>query len=212
MSKKKKNSVESNVIGASAYYGNHKILKLCLQKMSRQYHSVAAKEKIDSQSSIKSTFSPEYVGYTPLMLAVAGIHANLECVKILLASQADFRTCDKQGNSILHIAALNSNNNILDYLTKNLRMDIFARNNQGETALFICQKAKNQKGVEILEKFQQFDQSRDKTEDLLKELEDQERKDELAKQKKKEKKHRSKIQKLAKEQGVSVEELTKKFE
>lgn len=46
----------------------------------------------------------------------------------------------------------------------------------------------------------------------MKELEDQERKEELAKQKKKEKKHRNKIQKLAKEQGVSVEELTKKFE
>lgn len=112
----------------------------------------------------------------------------------------------------MHIAALNSQNAILEYLTKNLRMEIFARNNAGETALFICKSLKNQKGVEILEKYQQYDQSRDKTEDLLKELEDQERKEELAKQKKKEKKHRSKIQKLAKEQGVSVEELTKKFE
>ena len=35
LSRKKKNSVESNCIGAAAYYGNNKILKLSLQKMSR---------------------------------------------------------------------------------------------------------------------------------------------------------------------------------
>jgi len=87
------------------------------------------------------------------MLSVAGPHANLECVKTLLAHQADFRALDKMGNSILHIAALNSQNTILDYLTKNLRMDIFARNNNGETALFICKSQKNKDGVVILEKF-----------------------------------------------------------
>ena len=133
------------------------------------------------------------------MLACAGQHANLECVKHLLSNNGDYRAVDKQGNTILHIAALNSHNAIVEYLAKNLRMEIFSRNNAGETALFICKSLKNQKGVEILEKYQQFDSSRDKTEDLLKELEDQERKEELAKQKKKEKKHRSKIQKLAKE-------------
>jgi len=143
LSRKKKNSVESNVVGAAAFYGNHKILKLALQKMTRQYQAVAAKEKLDPQNSSKSAFSPEWVGYTPLMLSVAGQHANLDCVKTLLANQADFRTVDKQGNSILHIAAFNSQNAILEYLTKNLRMEIFARNNAGETALFICKSLKN---------------------------------------------------------------------
>ena len=58
---------------------------------------------------------------------------------------------DEYGNTVHHIAALNGNNNILDYLAKNLKIELFARNELGDTPLSICQKLKNQDGIKILQ-------------------------------------------------------------
>jgi len=83
-------------------------------------------------------FLKEFTNYTPLMLCVARDDANLDCVKTLLTAKADFTTLDIFNNSVLHIAAINGNNKILEYLAKNLKIDIFARNKDGETALTLC--------------------------------------------------------------------------
>ena len=62
---------------------------------------------------------------------------------------------------MLHIAAINGNNKILDYLSKNLKINIFERNFSGETPLNICQVQNNSKGVEILEQYtSEYDQSK----------------------------------------------------
>jgi len=72
------------------------------------------------------------------MLATAGSDKNLECMKALLKAGADFKAKDTYQNSLLHIAALNKNNKILNYIVKNMKLDIFERNSLGETALNIC--------------------------------------------------------------------------
>lgn len=92
--------------------------------------------------------------YTPLMLTVAKGDENLDCLKVLLQQDANFLAKDEYNNGLLHIAALNGNNKMLDYLSKNLKIDIFERNSKGETALNICQTLKNQAGIDILKKFQ----------------------------------------------------------
>ena len=94
----------------------------------------------------------EFAGFTPLMLAVAKGDENFDCLQVLLAQGADFNCTDEYDNNLLHVAALYGNNKILDYLAKNLKLDLFARNNKGETALNICHTAKNQAGVVLLEK------------------------------------------------------------
>ena len=100
----------------------------------------------------------------------------------------------------------------MDYLSKNLKIDIFERNKKGETALNICQTNKNSEGVEILEQFQQeCDNSRNLANKLLDELENEEAKGEEAKAKRKEKKWRNKVNKIAKQEGISVEEVEKKL-
>ena len=81
----------------------------------------------------------EMTGFTPLMLAVASGDQNLECVKLLLGAKADYKKQDPKNNSILHIAAIYENNKILEYLMKNLEVDIFARNKNGDTAMTICE-------------------------------------------------------------------------
>jgi ankyrin repeat protein len=70
------------------------------------------------------------------MLAVAG--GDLDCVKALLGKGVDYRCEDDYGNNVLHIAAINGSNQILEFLCKNLKMELFERNKAGDSALSIC--------------------------------------------------------------------------
>jgi hypothetical protein len=51
----------------------------------------------------------------------------------------------------LHLAAISQNNKLIDYISKNVKIDIFARNKAGETALSLSQNVKNQEGMKTLE-------------------------------------------------------------
>ena len=91
---------------------------------------------------------------------------------------------------------------------KNLKIDPFERNTDGDTVLTICQAKGNQKGVELIQSLQDlYDDSSKKTDELLAELLGEEEKNDKAKQKKKEKKHRSRLQKLAQQHNCTIEEL-----
>lgn len=97
-------------------------------------------------------------GYTPLMLAVAQGDKNIDCVKVLLGHQADYKKKDSYDNNLLHIAAIYGSNKIIEYLCKSIKIDLNERNAKGETALFICQQNHNTEGSEIFEKYnKQFD-------------------------------------------------------
>lgn len=85
------------------------------------------------------------------MLSVAKGEDNLECTKTLLKNGANFNVKDDFGNTVIHVAAMNGNNKALNYLSKNLRINLFERNQSGETALNICNTLKNVEGVKILE-------------------------------------------------------------
>lgn len=118
------------------------------------------------------------------MLAVASPSASLECVRILLTEGANAKCKDEFGNNILHIAAMNGNNKIIEYMAKNVKIDIFARNKVGDSALIICQDAKNQEGTKILEQFQSaYDKSDANAKELLNELIKEDDNDEEAKNK-----------------------------
>jgi len=62
----------------------------------------------------------------------------MDCIKALLNKGADYKVEDEQGNTVVHIAALYSNNPVLDFLCKSLRIELFSRNKAGETILSIC--------------------------------------------------------------------------
>lgn len=211
LSKKRKNVVISNHLGAAAWKGKTDMVKQLLQ-LSNKTVDLMALEQVDYLSKNQQPFQKEYLGYTPLMLAVASPFSNLETIKALLNAKADFKKTDEFGNSILHIAAINSNNKMIDFITKTLKLDIFGRNKKGDTALSICQDIKNQGGLDILEKYQQsFDKSKDAAGDLLKALEAEEEHEQEAKSKKKDKKWRNKINKIAKAEGISTEEVEKRL-
>jgi ankyrin repeat protein len=207
-SKKRKNQVISNVLGCAAWNGKNLVLKRVLPTLKPTLEMQVV-EQLDNKSKAPGGFQKEFTGYTPLLLAVARDDENLEVVKTLLQHGADFEARDFAGNGVIHIAAMNNNTKILDYLTKNLKTDMFSRNKNGETALSLA----NADGAKILEQYQkEYDQSGSTAQDLLDELTKEQEQDEEAKAKRKLKKWRNKVNKIAKTENISVEEVEKRLQ
>ena len=78
----------------------------------------------------------EYYHYTPLMLAIISPYSDLETVTILLQNCANIKVTERfTGNNLFHLAALHcSNDSIFNYIVRNVDLDVFAKNNAGETA------------------------------------------------------------------------------
>lgn len=138
LSKQRKNLVISNVIGAAAWAGKAEMLKRVTKQLPKGINLMAL-EQPDKFAKTQAPFKREYHGYTPLMLAVTSKDSTVECVKVLLGEGADFKCKDDFGNTVLHLAAVNGNNKMIEFIAKNLKIDIFERNKAGETALGICE-------------------------------------------------------------------------
>jgi len=171
LSKKKKNVVISNVIGCAAYAGKLAMLKHLLDSVPGAAREYEAMEHQDRHAKTSLPYVREYSKYTPLMLAIAAGDHNLDCVKALLSKGVNYKGEDEYGNSVLHIAALNGCNKILEWLAKNLKVELFMRNKAGDSILSICQQQSNQKGVDIINQFKaNYDKSNIVAEELLGEL------------------------------------------
>jgi ankyrin repeat protein len=96
---------------------------------------------------------------------------------LLVANNANINVVDFLGNTLPHIAAIHGNDKILAYIVTLDTINIFARNNEGETPFSIAQSKKNTKAVEILENHaQNNDQTKIKTDELLNDLLEEENK------------------------------------
>lgn len=136
------NVVVSNAIGCAAYYGQVKMLKYLLGQLPQQAMELEAQEHKDKQyqgQGYGAQFVAEYNSFTPLMLAVVGRSNSLECVKALLDHDADHQCEDDYGNTLLHIAAMNKGNEIMNYLIQRFPIDVNEKNAAGQSALSICQ-------------------------------------------------------------------------
>ena len=96
---KNKNSVVSNLFGAAAFYGNLKILKHLEGKRKLVNINYPAAEKADR---MQKSYTPEFTGYTPVMLAAAAGH--VEAIKALVALNCDLSVLDNFGNNLPLIA------------------------------------------------------------------------------------------------------------
>lgn len=54
---------------------------------------------------------------------------------------------------MLLIATIYGNTDILEYLIREMKLGIFERNNNGETALSIAQEKKNERAIKLLQKY-----------------------------------------------------------
>jgi len=69
LSKKKKNQVITNVVGAAAFAGSNELLAFLTTKMGKSDLEFECKEKEDIKQ--RGAFVREMTGFTPLMLAIA---------------------------------------------------------------------------------------------------------------------------------------------
>ena len=105
----------------------------------------------------------------------------MKVVKSLFGKDANHLVREAQtNNNILHLAAKHCvNHEVLEYVVKNAKIDIFERNSSGDTALTIAQAGNNTKAVEIIEECQDLlDETGKKTDELMTELMGEEKKDE----------------------------------
>lgn len=152
LSKRHKNSLAHNVIGAAAYHGHHEVLEYCLKNLPADQIDLKGIETSDREKT-SSTFKPEMQEFTPLQLAMVTPHANPSVVKLLFGRDADhFVKQATTGNNILHLVAQHTtDNNVLEYVVKNAKVSAFDRNKSGDTPLTICQAKGNADGVRIIE-------------------------------------------------------------
>ena len=101
---------------------------------------------------------------------------------------------------------------VLEYVVKNAKINLFERNANGDTALTISRDLKNDAAAKVIEDCQElFDDSGKATEDLMNEILGEEEKNDRARQRKKEKKKHSKLQKLADKHNCTIEQLEEVF-
>jgi hypothetical protein len=126
LTKKLKNAFNSNIIGACSYYGKYQFLEFLLKNYGNEfdinYQTTEKKSKVNSRVS----FSKEYSGFTPVMLAIAGFSSDLdtiEVLKILKDYNAEFDKKDFKDNNILHLATIYKKIETAKYLIDELKLD-----------------------------------------------------------------------------------------
>ncbi|MDD7451096.1 MAG: ankyrin repeat domain-containing protein, partial [Treponema sp.] len=94
--------------------------------------------------------------FTALQLYVIG--SSLEAVSLLIQAGADFLLNTKDGWSLLILAVMNDKHpEILEYLLKNgFHGEFHYKDDKGKTAMDYAKQIKNQKAIELLEKYEKL--------------------------------------------------------
>ena len=148
MSKKTKNVLYSNVIGACAYYGHNKLLEFILKNYKDEVDiEISTTEKKSKNTKIR--LIKEYTGCTPPLLAVAGQASDeitLDILKTLKKYDAKFDIINYNEDNILHLAVSNNKFECAKYICKELGLkDLINRSNsKGFTPLFLAQDTKKE--------------------------------------------------------------------
>ena len=110
-------------------------------------------ETADRSPSKSGQFKAEMQDFTPLQLALVTPHSNPDIVKSLFGNDANHNVKETStGSNILHLVAKNTSNiEVLEYVVKNAKVNIFERNNAGDTPLTIVTLMGNTRGAEIIE-------------------------------------------------------------
>jgi len=146
LSKKLKNSVYSNIIGACCYYGKKELLEYLLKNHKFDLNLVTTEKK---SKLGKVGFSKEYLGLTLPMLAVVGNNNDeitVNILKILKNYNAKFKGCDHNKDNILHLATRNKKINTVKYIVDelNLKELMNETNKDGFTPFSLAQNLNNE--------------------------------------------------------------------
>ena len=123
LSKKNKNLMYSNVIGACAFYGKYKLLEFILKNYKDELDIGFITIEKKAKNNIKINLLKEYTGCTPALLAVVGLAEDkdtLEVLKILKQYNAKFDNSNINKDNILHLAIKNKKLECAKYICEEL--------------------------------------------------------------------------------------------
>ena len=123
LSKKNKNLLYSNVIGACAFYGKYKLLEFILKNYKDELDIGFITNEKKAKNNIKINLLKEYTGCTPALLAVVGLAEDkdtLEVLKILKQYNAKFDNSNINKDNILHLAIKNKKLECAKYICEEL--------------------------------------------------------------------------------------------
>ena len=124
LSKKYKNGFTSNIIGACAYYGKKELLDYLLRHYKNELNiNITTIDK--KVKNTKFSFTKEYNGCTPCLLAMLGPSSDsqtLEILKILKNFGANFEVSDSNKDNLLHLATKNKKIECAKYIVDELHL------------------------------------------------------------------------------------------
>ena len=142
LSKKLKNLVSSNVIGACSFYGKHEILEFLLKNFKNELETNLLTTEKKSKNN-RGGFVKEYSGLSPCMLAIVGPSSDsqtIDVLKILNNYNTKFDITDFNKENILHLATRNKKIETAKYLIDDLNLKYLLNetNKEGQTPLSLA--------------------------------------------------------------------------
>ena len=191
LSKKYKNAISSNVIGACAFYGHSKLLHFILNNYhEKEQFDLDFVSKEEKGKKNKLSFNKEYTGCTPALLAIIGPASDeytLDVLKYLKEFGAKFDISMWNKENILHLAVKNNKLECAKYICEELKLKNLVNdtNKDGYTPLSLAQHLNNEKFISYFSDIIQEEEK--KIEENLKELLAESNKKETTKKGKKKK-------------------------
>jgi hypothetical protein len=142
LSRKNKNSVMTNVLGAAAYYSNVNLVHYILEKhiaVSSVNINFKAQEKKAKLKTAKNVgLIKEFTDYTPAFLCIVGEGSEDDVIKILNLLDlygANLYTTDWNKNNLLHLSAKMNKRGLSRFLVEEKKFDklINDLNKEGES-------------------------------------------------------------------------------
>ena len=210
LSRKLKNSVISNVIGASAFYGRINLLHYILEKSANSKKLEINQKTIEKKSKTKQfSLQKEFTDFTPLHLSFANDLISeddqIEVIKLLHRYKSELTSLDWNRNNILHLAVKFNKKRIVKFILEDMKLVDMneVSNKEGQTAMAI---AKSMEANEIFNYLQSFSKSSQTGNDLEEELL------ELIENTSNKKKKKNKKDKKKKEDNLGVIGTTNEFQ
>ena len=195
LSKKNKNLLYSNVIGACAFYGKYKLLEFILKNYKDELDIGFITIEKKAKNNIKINLLKEYTGCTPALLAVVGLAEDkdtLEILKILKQYNAKFDNSNVNKDNILHLAIKNKKLECAKYICEELGLKNLLNdsNKDGYNPLSLAQHLEEENFITYFHSINEDDEK--KMEENWKELLAESDKQETKKGKKKKGKKKGK--------------------
>lgn len=186
LSRKNKNSVISNVLGAACFYGRVNLVHFILEKYPKVDLNFKTSEKKGKtkQFSLNKEFSDYTLAHLSISSEISDDDSIIEILKLLKKYNAELTLQDFNKNNILHLASKYENIRVVKFIVEDLKLSLLVNeiDREGQSPISI---SSNQNIIDYLKSCTNSNQN--KIEDELNDLIESVNKEKLKKKNKKKK-------------------------